>query len=73
MIFLESNKESLENAGLLIDGATQTVKHEIKKQEGGVFPALMAPMTASLIATMTSSSIQTMASFIGKMYLCKRS
>ena len=41
---------SLEKSGLLIDGATETVKHEIKKQKGGFIGAIMAPMTASLIA-----------------------
>ena len=29
--------KSLEKSGLLIDGATETVKHEIKKQEGRFF------------------------------------
>ena len=29
--------ESLENSGLLIDGTNETVKHEIKKQQGGFF------------------------------------
>ena len=41
---------SLEKSGLLIDGATETVKHEIKKQKGAFIGAIMAPMAASLIA-----------------------
>ena len=31
--------ESLKNSDLLIDGATEIVKHEIKKEEGGVLHA----------------------------------
>ena len=54
--------ESLEKPGLLIDGASKTVKHGIKKQEGGFLPALMAPMAASLIALMASSLMQPIAS-----------
>ena len=41
----------LEKSGLSIDGATETVKHERKKQEGGFLGAMMAPMPASLIAS----------------------
>ena len=36
--------ESLEKSGQSIDGASETVKHEIKKQEGEFFPAIMAPI-----------------------------
>ena len=53
--------ESLEKSRLLIDGANETVKHEIKKQEGRFLPAMMAPMAASLIAPMVSSLIQPIA------------
>ena len=34
---------SLEDSGVLIDGVTETVKHEIKKQKGGCLGALLAP------------------------------
>ena len=54
--------ESLEKLGLLIDGASETVKHEIKKEEGRFLPAIMTPMAASLIAPMASSLIQPIAS-----------
>ena len=54
--------ESLENSGLLIDGASETVKHEIKKQDGQFLPAMMALMTASLIASLASELIQLVAS-----------
>ena len=45
--------ESLGKSDLLIDGATETVKHEIKK-EGGFLGAMMAPVAASFIAPMAS-------------------
>ena len=41
--------KSQEDLVLLTDGAAKTVKHEIKKREGGFLGALMAPMAASLI------------------------
>ena len=52
--------ESLEKSGLLTDGATETVKHEIKKQEVGFLGSMMATMAASMIAPM--ALIQPMAS-----------
>ena len=45
--------ESLGKSDLLIDGATETVKHEIKK-ERGFLGAMMAPVAASFIAPMAS-------------------
>ena len=54
--------ESLENSGLLNDGTSKTVKHEIKRQEGGFHGAMMAPMTASLIAAMVLLLIHHIAS-----------
>ena len=54
--------KSLEHSGLVIDGATEIVKHEIKKQKSGFLGAMMARMTASLITSMVSSSIQHVAS-----------
>ena len=33
--------ESLEKSGLLIDGVSEIVKHEIKKHEGGLLPAMI--------------------------------
>ena len=32
----------LEDSGILIEGVTETVKHEIKKQEDGFLGALLA-------------------------------
>ena len=60
--------ESLEKSGLLIDGAHETVKHEIKKQEGGFLPAMVTPMSASLILFIDT----TCGFFIYKCYNRKR-
>ena len=49
--------ESLETSGLLIDRVSETVKHEIKKEESGFFPTKMTPMAVSLVAPMVSSLI----------------
>ena len=46
--------ESLEKSGLLIDGTSETVKDEIKKQEDGFLGTMMAPMSATLIAPAAS-------------------
>ena len=54
--------ESLKNSGLLIDGATKAVKHEMKKQECGFLVAMIAPMVASLIAPMAFSLMQSVDS-----------
>ena len=47
--------KSLEDSGVFIDGVTGTVKHEIKKQEGGFPVALLAPLAASLVQPVISS------------------
>ena len=39
--------KSLENSSLLIDGATETIKDEIKHEEGGFLGAVMVPIAAS--------------------------
>ena len=38
--------KSLEDSGVLIDGVTETIKHEIKIQEGRFLGALLAPLIA---------------------------
>ena len=38
----------LEDWGVLIDRVTETVKDEIKRQDGGFLGALLAPLAASL-------------------------
>ena len=50
--------KSLEKSGLLINGPTETVKHEIKNHKGGFFGAMMVPMATSLIAPKAFSLIQ---------------
>ena len=50
--------KSLEDSGVLIDGVTETVKHEIKKQEGGFLDALLAPLAASLVQPVISSVVK---------------
>ena len=50
--------KSLENSNGLIDEATETVKHEIEKQNDGFFATLLAPMTASLITPISSSLVK---------------
>ena len=50
--------KSLEDSGVLLDGVTETVKHEIKKQEDGFLGALLAPIAASLVQTVISSVVK---------------
>ena len=44
----------LEKAGLLLGGAAETVKHQIKTQESGLVGAMMGLKAASLIAPVAS-------------------
>ena len=46
--------KSLEGSGVLIDGITETVKDEMKKQKGGFLGALLAPLAASLVQAVIS-------------------
>ena len=50
--------KSLEEPGVLIDGITETEKHEIKKQEGGFLGALLAPLVASLVRPVIFSAVK---------------
>ena len=50
--------KSSEDSGVLIDGVTKTVKHEINKQEGGFSGALLAPLAASLVQPAISSVVK---------------
>ena len=43
--------------GVLIEGVTETVEDEIKKQEGGFLAVLLAPSAASLIQKVISSVV----------------
>ena len=44
--------------GVLIDGVTETVKHEIKKREGAFLGALLAPLAASFLPPVFSSVVK---------------
>ena len=51
--------KSLEDSSVLIDGATETVKHEIKKkQEDGFLRALLRPLASSLVQPIISSVVK---------------
>ena len=50
--------KSLEYLDVLINGVTATVKHEIKKQEGGFLGALLVPLVASLVQPVISSVVK---------------
>ena len=47
--------KSLEDSGALIDGVTETIKHEIKKQKGGFLGALLVPLGTSFVQSVISS------------------
>ena len=50
--------KSLEDSSVLIDGVTETVKHEIKKQEDRFLRVLLAPSAASLVQPVISSVVK---------------
>ena len=50
--------KSLDDSGVLIDGITETVKDEIKKQEGGFLGVLLAPLAVSLVQPLISSVVK---------------
>ena len=50
--------KSLEDSGVLIDRVTETVKHEIKKQEGRFLGTFLAPLVALLVEPGISSVVK---------------
>ena len=44
--------KSLENLGVIIDGVNETLKHEIKKWEGGFLGMLLGTVGASVLGNM---------------------
>ena len=50
--------KSLEDRKVLIDSSTETVKNEIKKQEGEFLPAFLAPLAALLVEPVISSVVK---------------
>ena len=47
----------LEDLDVLIDGITEAGKPEIKKQEVGFIPTLLAPLIASIVYSVISSVV----------------
>ena len=47
--------KSLEDSGVLIDRVIETVKHEIKEQEGRILGTLLVPLAASLVQPVITS------------------
>ena len=47
--------ESFEESGLLVKGASETIKNIAKKQNSGILPTLLGTLTASLFPTFLSS------------------
>ena len=50
--------KSLEHLGVLINGVTETIKHEIKNQKGRLLWAFSAPLAASLVNLVISSVVK---------------
>ena len=50
--------KSFEDSGVLIDGVTETVKHEIQKQKGRFPGALLEPLAASIVQPVISSVVK---------------
>ena len=50
--------KSLEDSGVFIDGVTETVNHEIKKQEGGFLVYMLETLAASLVQPVISSLVK---------------
>ena len=50
--------KSLEDSGVLVDGVTEAVKHEIKKQGGRFVGAFLAPLVASLVQPVISTVVK---------------
>ena len=57
-IIIINHHKSWENSGVLIDGVTETVKHEIRKQEDKFLGALSVPLTTSLVQQVISSAVK---------------
>ena len=50
--------KSLDDLNALTDGITETVKPEIKKQEGRYISELLAPLAASVVQPLISSVVK---------------
>ena len=47
--------KSLEDSGILLDGITETVKNEVKEQEGDFLSMLLGTLAASLLGNLLVS------------------
>ena len=50
--------KSIEGSSVLIDGVTETVKHDIKKQEKKFLGVLLTPLVTSLVQRVSSSVVK---------------
>ena len=50
--------KSLEDSSVLLDGVTETVKDELKIQDGGFLGALLASLATSFVKTVISSVVK---------------
>ena len=54
----DSGSGILEDSGiLLLDGITETVKHEVKEQKGGFLSMLLGTLGASLLGDLLTKSL----------------
>ena len=53
--------KTLQDLGVLIDRVTETVRHEIKKQEGRFLGAMLAPLATSLVQPVISSGVKSLS------------
>ena len=49
--------KSLENSGLLLKGAGETIQHEAKEQRGGFLGMLLGTLRASLLGDVLSKGL----------------
>ena len=61
--------KSLEDSGILLNGITETVKHEVKEQKGGFLSMLLGTLGASLLGEGTRTGEGTIrAGYASKMF-----
>ena len=49
--------KSLEHSGILLDGITETVKNEVKDQEGGFLSMLLGTLGASWLGDLLTKNL----------------
>ena len=49
--------KSLEDSGILLDGITETVKNEVKKQKGGFLSMLLGTLGSSLLGDLLTKNL----------------